>query len=127
MKRWALCDFIDDPNDPGSTIPRIYLYTGKIAIVGDSSTHDWVLVRFATDSLGPINADPNIIVFPDITRDAQVNTLPPGLWNALKARAEAVGFNIAGINTSDSFGTAVTHIGQQIEPGFVDTDVDVRE
>lgn len=126
MKRWAMCQWVDDPADPGSKIPGIGLHTDSYAIVGGGD-NPTVLCKFASANLGPINADQDIIVFPDITTDAKLSTLPSGIWNSLAARMRAKGFNTGSINFSESFGEAITVLGQQLVADFVDDNVDVPD
>lgn len=126
MKRWCVCPWVNDPEDPTIMIPKVALYTNDFAIIGGIE-NEFVLAKISVLSLGPLQSDKDIVLAPDITRDAQVNTVAPGIWNSFKTRAKNTGFDFSGINSSTGFGDAITLLGRRLVPDFVDTNVDVSE
>lgn len=118
MKRWALVKMGDFDND-GGRVPKLNLYNCN-SNVWDKPGNDWALARFsfASQNMGQIQTDPDILLLPDITADAALSSMATGARNVLMAQIEALGYTVPSNASATTMRMFVQGTLDQIQPGL---------
>ena len=91
------------------------------AVVGD-----WCLAVVDCRDHTTLVADPDCRDFPDMTLDAQLNTISATLRNRLLTALQGAGVDTTGITNTTAFRIVVRRAGQRFSAGFSEDAFDVK-
>lgn len=92
--------------------------TIHVAIRPGSVAGDWCIVNVDAPDHAVLVADAGHKPFPDLTLDAQLNTLTTTVRNRLLSDLQAIGISTTGITTTTAFRVAVRRAGQFFKAEF---------
>lgn len=86
---------------------------------------DWCLVLVDCRDHTALLADTDVKDFPDLTLDAQLNTISATLRNRLLTALQAAGVSTTGITNTTAFRAVVRRAGQHFDAAFTENAFDV--
>ena len=123
MKRWFAARMGDFEND-GSSVPKVNLYQCDSRIWSVAG-RAWCIGQLGTNKLGRLQADPDIILFPDATLDLEWRTVGNGIRAQFAAAITAAGFDASSIAQGATVRDVIAMFVHQIMPGINIEDGDV--
>jgi hypothetical protein len=126
MKRWFIARMITDPEEPSNIVPAVARYTGDFRVW--SSPAGICVGQCAFQNLGPLQADPDVHIFPDqMLLDFRWDSIGAGARNAALAKCVQFGFSTSGIGPNASNRDVLHSLIHQLQPGINVEQGDVRD
>jgi len=125
MKRWAIARMRE--YEEGSIDSAFSQYAGVNFRQWTKPGFNWCFAHIATNNLTQFDADPDIYVLPDGAMDMSVGSIPAGVRNTLKTKAEAAGLIFTDVKLTWTVRQMLTYLSQQIQPDINIEAGDVRD
>lgn len=126
MKRWFVSRMITD-TETGERYPAVARHSSDFRVWSNDES-DMCIGQVAFRNIGPLQADPDIQLFPDqMLLDFRWDTVGASARNAVLTKAAALGFNTAGIGPSAVNRDVLHALVHQVQAGVNIESGDVRD
>lgn len=117
MKRWFIARMVEEEPGSGSYVPKVAAY-GANYRVWSKDGFGWGFGQLAARNLTAMQADPDIMIFPDAVLDMTWGSVPSATRTAVRTKLEGAGFVYSGITTGWTIRQILVKLLQQLQPAL---------